>query len=191
MKNPNYLILINPDNRLPDGFENTIQLITAQNSMGEEFLIEQKTYAAFLRLREDLLKNDGVQTELISVYRSVDDQIKTVEDCLVKLGAEYTKKYVAIPGHSEHHTGFAIDVGIVLEGKLLNTSLELFPLDHIYRVIHKKLPEYGFILRYPKEKEEITTIGYEPWHFRYIDDPEIAKEIAEQGISFEEYCRKA
>ena len=185
-----YLILVDPAHRLPEGFENTIELITVTNSVGTQFQIEKKTYEAFLRLQEDLFKNDGIQAELISVYRTVAQQEQTVKDCLATLGAEYTKKYVAIPGHSEHHTGLAIDVGVVVEGKLLNTSLALFPLEEIYAVIHKKLAQYGFILRYPKGKEDITTIGYEPWHFRYLDSAEIATEITKQGSCLEEWARR-
>lgn len=183
-----YLILVDPEHRLPEGFENTVELISVTNCAGTEFQIEKKTYQAFLRLQEDLFKNAGIQAELISVYRTVAQQEQTVKDCLATLGAEYTKKYVAIPGHSEHHTGLAIDVGVVTAGKLRNTSAELFPLTDIYEAIHKKLPQYGFILRYPKGKEEVTTIGYEPWHFRYLDSAEIAGEITKQGLCLEEYC---
>ena len=50
--------------------------------------------------------------------------------------------------------------------------------------------DYGFILRYPKDKTEVTGIIYEPWHFRYIDSPGIAGEITEQGLCFEEYWQK-
>lgn len=189
MKKPDYLVLVNPENRLPEDFENTVELIVVSNIAGTKFQIEKRTYEAFLRLQEALLQEDGIQAELISVYRTIAQQEATVKNTLATLGEEYTRKYDAIPGHSEHHTGLAIDVGIVVDGELRNTSLALFPLEDIYSVIHKKLPKYGFILRYPKGKEDITTISYEPWHFRYIDDPSIAKTIAEQGLSFEEYFK--
>ena len=100
---------------------------------------------------------------------------------------EHTRKYVAIPGCSEHHTGFAIDVGILLEGKLYRKREDLLSVSHLLEIVQKKLPQYGFILRYPKGKEAITKINYEPWHFRYIDSPDLAKEITDQGICFEEY----
>ena len=60
-------------------------------------------------------------------------------------------------------------------------------VDDLFQIIHKKLPQYGFILRYPADKKPITKIGYEPWHFRYIDSPEIAQQIADGGLCFEEY----
>jgi len=189
-KNTDYLVLVNEDNRLPDNFENTIELADVENAVGDKYRIEKKTYEAFLRLRDDLLKNDGIQTELISVYRTIDQQQATFDRYLKNFGIEYANKYVAKPGHSEHHTGFAIDVGIMLDGKLYRTIEELLSVDDVFKVIQKKLPKYGFILRYPEDKKDITKIGYESWHFRYVDSPEIAKEITDKGISFEEYCNK-
>ena len=182
-----YLVLVNGEHRLPEGYENTVELVIAKNCAGKEYNVEKKTYEAFCRLREDLLANDGIQAELISSYRTIAQQQGSFDNYLNKFGLEYANKYVAKPGHSEHHTGLAIDVGIFHQGKVLITIEELMSVDHLFQVIHKKLPKYGFILRYPKDKQPVTKIGYEPWHFRYIDSPEIATRIANEGICFEEY----
>ena len=187
MKKPDYMVLVNEDNRLPENFDETVEIITVENAMGNQYGIEKKTYEAFLRMREDLLQNDGIQTELISVYRTIAQQEKTFSNYVNKFGMEYARKYAALPGHSEHHTGFAIDVGIVIDGVLTRTIAQMLPVDDVFQIVQAKLPKYGFILRYPKGKESITRIGYEPWHFRYIDSPEIAEEIAAKGICFEEY----
>lgn len=184
---PDYMVLLNEDNRLYDGFESTVEIISVTNAFGEKHRIEKKTYEAFMLLRDDLIKNDGIQTELISVYRTIDDQIATFKEYVDLFGLEYAKKYVAKPGHSEHHTGFAIDVGVVIDGKLIKDEQKLLTLTDIYCKIQAKLPCYGFILRYPKGKEAITKIAYECWHFRYIDSPKIAKEITHKDICFEEY----
>lgn len=189
-RNPDYLVLVNEDNRLPDGFENTVELIPTENIAGNQFLVEKKTYEAFLRLQEDVLKNDGLQTVLLNSYRSVKQQEEIFERNIQERGLEHTRKYVAKPGCSEHHTGFAIDVGILLEGKLYRKREELLSVSHLLEIVQKKLPQYGFILRYPKGKEAITKINYEPWHFRYIDSTEIAKEITEKEICFEEYWQE-
>ncbi len=190
-KSPDYLVLVNGDNRLPECFENTVNIIPVENSVGDKYQIEEKTYEAFLRLRDDLLKNDGIQTELISVYRTIPQQEATFERYLQKFGLEYANTYVAKPGHSEHHTGLAIDVGIMVDGTLTRTVEELLGVNDLFKIVQAKLPQYGFILRYPAGKESVTKIGYESWHFRYIDSPEIAKSITEQGICFEEYWEKA
>lgn len=189
-KHPDYLVLINEDHKMPDGYEDTVEKITIENAAGEKILIEKKTYEAFLRLQEDVLKNDGIQTSLTSAYRSIKEQEENFAYHLKNFGAEYTNTYVAKPGHSEHHTGIAIDIGIVLDGKLLRPIDELLAVDHLYKPIQEKAPRYGFILRYPKGKEAITKIGYESWHFHYVDSPALAQEITDQGLCFEEYCQK-
>lgn len=187
VKTPDYLVLVNENNRLPEDFESTIELISVENAVGDQYQIEKKTYEAFLRLRQDLLENDGIHAELISVYRTVAQQTATFENYVTKFGLEYARTYAALPGHSEHHTGMAIDVGIMLNGKLYRTIEDMLSVDDLFRIIQAKLPKYGFILRYPKGKEDVTKIGYECWHFRYLDSPEIAKEITDKGICFEEY----
>ena len=186
-KKPDYMVLVNGENRLPENFEDTIELVMAENMEGVRYPIEKKTYEAFLRLRQDMLENEGMQIELVSVYRTVATQQEIWESDERKHGLEYTKKYVAVPGHSEHHTGFAIDVSIVVDGKLVHGVPNLLKIDPLFQPVQAKLPKYGFILRYPKDKEAITKIGYEPWHFRYIDSPEIAREITDRGICFEEF----
>ena len=185
-----YMILVNPAHKLPEGFEKTVEIIPVQNCVGEKYEIEKKTYEAFLRLREDLIENDGIQPELLSVYRTVEKQEEIFTRYTREHGLEYAKTYAAVPGHSEHHTGFAIDVGFYLDGKVDHANATLFSLVEQYAAVHKKLGKHGFILRYPKGKEAITQIGYEPWHFRYIDDPTLAQKLADEGICFEEYWER-
>ncbi len=188
-KNPDYFVLVNEDNRLPNGFEKTVELIPTENIAGNQFKIEKKTYDGFCALQEDVLNNNGIQTVLLGSYRTIQQQEEIFEKNLNEFGLEYTRKYVAKPGCSEHHTGLAIDVGILLNGKLYRKKEELLSVEHLFKIIHKKLPKYGFILRYPKEKESITKISYEPWHYRYVDSPQIAQKITDEGICFEEYCQ--
>ena len=182
-----YLVLVNGDHALPEGYENTVEIITATNCAGSQYGVEKKTYEAFLRLRQDLLENDGIQVELISGHRTIEQQVASFQNYLHKFGLEYANTYVAKPGHSEHHTGLAIDVGIVEDGKVLYIIEDLLRVNHLFRIVQSKLPQYGFILRYPENKKPYTKINYEPWHFRYIDSPAIAREITEKDLSFEEY----
>ena len=142
MKNTDYMILLNHTHSLPDGFEDTIELITVKNCEDDEFQIEKKAYEAFLRLRQDLLEDEGLQIELNSVYRSVERQQRTWDATLEKRGLEYTQKYVAIPGCSEHHTGFGVDIGAVVDGKLTHGIANHLAIDHLYKIVHKKLRLY-------------------------------------------------
>lgn len=187
MDKENYLLLVNSQNPVPESFFRAVRLIPAVNSFGDTFRVEEQTFEAFQRLRQDILENDGLQIELIAAYRSIQRQEQIVASFTERYGREYAEKYVAKPGCSEHHMGLAIDVSILVDGYLERTGKNLFAYEEMYRLVHAKLPEYGFILRYPKPKEAVTEIGYEPWHFRYVGDPEIAREITDRGICLEEY----
>lgn len=186
-KETNYQILINSENKIPEGFIDTVELMEVENPEGSRFRVEKKTYAAFLKLQADIRENDGLEIALLNSYRTLEAQQKAFDNYFYKFGLAYAEKYAARPGCSEHHTGFAIDVSFWQDGKLTHSAQELLKLDDLFRVVHRKLAKYGFLLRYPRGKEEITKINYEPWHYRYIDDPVIAREIADKGICFEEY----
>jgi D-alanyl-D-alanine carboxypeptidase len=186
-KETNYQILINSENKIPEGFADTVELVEVENPEGSRFRVEKKTYEAFLKLQADIRENDGLEIALLNSYRTLEAQQKAFDNYFYKFGLAYAEKYAARPGCSEHHTGFAIDVSFWQDGKLTHSAQELLKLDDLFRVVHKKLAKYGFLLRYPRGKEEITKINYEPWHYRYIDDPALAQEIADRGICFEEY----
>ena len=79
MKNTDYMILLNHSHRLPEGFEDTITLVEAKNVNGETYRVEEKAYKAFLALREDLMANDGLQIELLSVYRDIPQQERILQ----------------------------------------------------------------------------------------------------------------
>lgn len=183
-----YLVLVNKTNKLPDDYEANVPLVTAKNSMGREFQIERKTYAHFVQLRAELLKR-GIQIELDSVYRSVARQKEIVKEFTEKYGADYVKKYVAVPGYSEHHTGLAVDICLVVNGKVIDDNDEMIAQKAIFAQIHPLLADYGFILRYLPGKDNITGYSYEPWHFRYVGK-DVAKEISSKGLTFEEYMSK-
>ena len=112
------LLLVNKNNKLPDGYEEMIDLVTVRNSFGKEFQVERETYRHFLALREDLLQR-GIQIELESAYRSVARQRELIEELRQTEGDEYVEKYAAVPGYSEHHTGLALDITIVSEGQAM------------------------------------------------------------------------
>ena len=106
-----------------------------------------------------------------------------------KYGEEYTVSHVAVPGYSEHHTGLALDLFLIVDGQIMyeNEDLEKYP--EIWAKIHELAPDYGFILRYPEGKEDITGYSYEPWHLRYVG-ADLAKVITEEGLTLEEYIEQ-
>ena len=168
-----YLVLVNKTHKLPDDYEANVPLITAKNSMGR------------VQLRDALLKQ-GIQIELDSVYRSVARQQEIVKEFTEKYGTDYVRQYVAVPGYSEHHTGLAVDICLMVDGKVIDDNDEMIAQKEIFAKIHPLLADYGFILRYLPGKENITGYSYEPWHFRYVGK-DAAKEISRKGLTLEEY----
>lgn len=186
-----YLVLVNKKNKLPDDWEEKVELETVKNIWDEDIKVEKEALSQFKKLRSALLK-EGVDIELESVYRSVKEQQELWDEWSKdpEKGIEYVKKYVAVPGYSEHHTGLAIDVCIKKDGKIINDNDEMIAEREIFAKVHAKLADYGFILRYLEGKDDITGYSYEPWHLRYIKDKKIAKEIMSKNITFEEYKEK-
>ena len=183
-----YMVLVNKESKLPDNWEETIELVDVTNGLGETYQVEKKTAEAYDKLKEEL-SNEGIIIELDSTYRTVAKQQEIWDNFEKEYGIEYTKKYVAVPGTSEHHTGLAVDVKIVKDGKVIDDNDEMTAEKEIFSQIHSKLAKYGFILRYPVGKEDITGYGAEVWHFRYIDNESIAKKIMDKGETLEEYLK--
>ena len=181
-----YMVLVNKLNQLPDGWEDALETTKFTNSVGDEVEVEKKSYDAYLALKEELEKED-IHVDLDSARRSVEAQQKIMDDFTKKYGEDYAKKTVAQPGYSEHHTGLALDLYLIVDGKDLTENEDMIQYPEIWAKIHEKLASHGFILRYLKDKEQITGYGYEPWHIRYIDDPDKAAEIMKKGITLEEY----
>ena len=181
-----YLALVNKLNPLPEGWEDALETVHFTNSVGDDVEVEKKAYDAYLELKADLEK-EGVYVDLDSARRSVADQERIMKEFTEEYGADYAKKTVAQPGYSEHHTGLALDLYLIVDGKDVVENEDMMEYPEIWEKIHAKLAGHSFILRYLDGDEHITGYGYEPWHIRYIDDPAIAKEITGRGITFEEY----
>ncbi len=181
-----YMALVNKLNPLPDGWEDAVEIVHMSNSLGDDVEVEKKAYDAYLQLKEALAE-EGVFVDLDSARRSIAAQQDIMDRFTEKYGADYAAKTVATPGYSEHHTGLALDLYLNIDGQDVYLNEDMVRYPEIWEKIHEKLPEYGFILRYLEDKEHITGYGYEPWHIRYIDDPDTAGEIMSKGITLEEY----
>ena len=135
---------------------------------------------------EDAQK-EGHDFYICSAYRSIEKQKELYETSLKKNGKKYTEKMTAYPGTSEHHTGYAVDV----TSKSMGWGLKQNFTDYADgQWITDHCSEYGFIIRYPEGKTDITGYSYEPWHLRYVGKT-AAKEITEKGITLEEYLGEA
>ena len=181
-----YLALVNKLNPLPEDWEDAVQTVHFTNTVGDDVEVEAKAYDAYLQLKAEL-EAEGVFVDLDSARRSVADQQRIMDEFTEEYGADYAKKTVAEPGYSEHHTGLALDLYLIIDGKDVVENEDMMQYPEIWEKIHARLAEHGFILRYLDGCEHLTGYAYEPWHIRYLDDPAIAKEITDAGITFEEY----
>ena len=118
----------------------------------------------------------------VSGWRSRAEQQAIWEDALAEHGKAFTETYVARPGCSEHQTGLALDIVAagyqILDEEQEDTAEQKWLMENSWK--------YGFILRYPSEKSDITGIGYEPWHYRYVGKA-AAADIYRTGVCLEEY----
>ena len=184
-----YLVLVNKYSQLPDDWEKNVELVDAKNAWDEDIKVEKNAYENYLKL-EKALEKEGVNIELDSVYRSVKAQQDLCDEWSAdpEKGIDYVRKFVAVPGYSEHHTGLAIDICIRKEdGELEFDNDEMIADRETFAKVHEKLADYGFILRYLENREDSTGYTYEPWHLRYVGDKKIAKEIMDKNITLEEY----
>ncbi len=157
------LILINTQFELDvNKFES--ELVKFENF---DIYLDKRAMKPLLELFHKIGSKDKIVP--VSVYRSSKLQREIYENSLKVNGEEFTKKFVALPGHSEHETGLAIDLGLNI-GEI-DYIAPHFPYEGICQEFRILAPKYGFIERYPKDKTEITRIAHEPWHFRYIGYP--------------------
>lgn len=181
---PWYLMLVNQSHPMEDGYVPELANIDDSHQVD----------ARVLEPLQNMLKaasDEGYSLYVCSAYRSVDRQKELFNESMidyVNQGKTYyeaaieTAKSIAWPGESEHATGLAMDIVSSdyagLDEKQGETDDQKWLMEHCY--------EYGFILRYPKDKLEDTGIIYEPWHYRYVG-VEAALEIRDQGVTLEEY----
>lgn len=179
-----------------------LRLVSAAHPLPEDFevpeltklkgghAIDSRVYPALQQMMDDC-RAAGLNPVICSSYRTHDKQeelFRKKVNTLLKQGYSQEEaeteaaRWVARPGTSEHETGLAVDIVDksyqLLDEKQAETPVQQWLMAHC--------AEYGFILRYPVEKSDLTGIGYEPWHYRYVG-VEAAKEISERGICLEEY----
>ena len=184
---PWYLMLVNQSHPMEDGYVPELANIDDAHQVD----------ARVLEPLQNMLKaasDEGYSLYVCSAYRSVDRQKELFNESMidyVNQGMTYyeaaieTAKSIAWPGESEHATGLAMDIVSSdyagLDEKQGETDDQKWLMEHCY--------EYGFILRYPKDKSEDTGIIYEPWHYRYVG-VEAALAIRDQGVTLEEYLNE-
>ncbi|MDD6503119.1 MAG: M15 family metallopeptidase [Oscillospiraceae bacterium] len=166
-------LLANPDHSIGD-YAPTLATLEGQQ-LDERIIQPMEDFVAAARA-------EGLKVYLSSGYRDYATQNYLYQRKVAQYGEETAKTIVAVPGTSEHQTGLACDITDQYyefkDSSLENTAL--------YQWMSQHCQEYGFIVRFPKGKEDITGIIYEPWHFRYVG-VEAATYIMENGLCLEEF----
>lgn len=180
-----YQVLVNKNHPLPEGWEDVIDTVNVDNSLGNEIVVERTAYAAYLKLHDQLAR-EGIDVDICSAWRSASEQQALADLASKEYGDDNAKRYVAPPGYSEHQTGLALDLYFTIDGEAVYRIEDMTKYTDIWGEIHDQLSQYGFILRYPEGSEEVTGYSYEPWHIRYVGR-EAAEKITAQEITLEEY----
>ncbi len=179
------LILVNRDHLLPKDF--TVDLEKVDDKWVDTRMADS------LRQMLQAAKDSGVDLIVQSAYRSVSKQSSLYAEEIASNEAqgydsststELTNQYIQSPGASEHHTGLALDI-VTSSYQSLDSG---FANTVAFGWLHVNAVKYGFVIRYPESKQEVTGILYEPWHFRYVGT-QAAKEMTEQGLCLEEYVQ--
>lgn len=181
------ILLVNPWNEIPEDYEVTLKTLPDGNK------VDERAYEDLTAMLEDC-REAGLRPKICSSYRTQSKQTYLYNNKIARLrNAGYSRKaaeaeagrWVARPGTSEHQLGLALDIVSqsyqALTRKQEQTKEQKWLMEHCW--------EYGFILRYPNEKSEITGIGYEPWHYRYVGEA-AAGEIMSRGLCLEEYLEE-
>ncbi|WP_411678119.1 D-alanyl-D-alanine carboxypeptidase family protein [Caproicibacter sp.] len=172
------LILVNYSHKLPDNYDP--DLITVYGVQ-----INRRAAAAYEKM-DAAAAADGISLWISSAYRSSERQSELFQEEIEGYSKSYSspseaeayaEKSVARPGYSEHSTGLALD---------LNGVRDDFDTTPAFQWLDEHAQDYGFILRYRKDKQEITKIKYEPWHYRYVG-VENARMMKEKDLCLEEY----
>lgn len=180
------LILVNGEAHYQTDKPNDLVTVASQKTekysvKNNELEVREKIIEPFNRMMSDFADETGLTDVMaISAHRTVEYQQMLYENDLKRTGLDYSEE-VAKPGESEHHTGLVMDLGIVTSdgSKFFDASG-----DHIW--VNQNCYKYGFVVRYPESKKDITKIIHEPWHYRYVG-PVHAAVMEEKGFCLEEY----
>lgn len=196
-----YQILVNKDHELEKSYYETVilpSIVEVEAFKNNEIVyksfgikdcktyLEKKTAQEFANLRNYALEN-GITLGITSGFLTFEQQKIKYDYFVKKKGKEFAEKSACVPGFSEHNTGLAMDVDIFKDSRWAGIAVKPDgSINEETKKLHGMLHKFGFILRYPKGKEDITKMKFEPWHIRYVGR-KIAKFIFEKNLTLEEY----
>ena len=181
------LILVSNEIPLPENFQ-TPQLATLSDYRNEQ--VDARILQDLTTMLNDM-EQAGLQPLVCSSYRDYNRQMQLFNqerDRFTEQGMDAEEAYaaamanIALPGYSEHETGFAVDI-VSVDHQTLDRDFADTPEG---QWLAANSAQYGFVVRYPAEKQQVTGITYEPWHFRYVGR-DAALAMQQQNLCLEEY----
>lgn len=183
IENPDdILVLVNKRNQLPKNFVPPKLTLLDEKYAAKNKYLREEAAIAFENLSRDA-SILGYQIIATSTYRNYDYQTELYNYYVKEKGQAYADACSARPGHSEHQTGLTVDV----MGS--NNDYDKFEESNEFDWMKNNAHLYGFIMRYPKNKTQLTGFKYEPWHYRYVG-VSTAKVIYSENLVLEEYLDK-
>ena len=173
------LMLLNKFNYLDENYApDDIVKVSMQFAYGDNE-IKKEVYEKFRSMYNDA-KKEGLYLIITSSYRDYNFQKELWDSYANQKGDEWADSVSARAGYSEHQTGYTLDI------VTYNANMSSFEKTDEFKWLQDNAYKYGFILRYPKDKEDITGYSYESWHYRYVGK-DVATKIKKLGITFDEY----
>lgn len=176
-----YEIIVNKSNPITKEFISKYTFVEVKDNLFKGVKLEEETYKNYLSLKENL-EEKGYYINIRSGFRTFESSKLIYDNTVLEKGESYANNYVAKPGESEHNLGLSFDFTLSNKKNVTKTNYnsdEYFYLENIAYL-------YGFIIRYPKDKEKITGYSYEPWHLRYVGK-NLAKYLKKNNLTLEEY----
>ncbi len=173
----NNLMLVNKYYYLTEDYEpDDLITLNAKYNTGINSQMRKEAANAFMEM-SDAATLDNIIIKNASAYRTYKYQTTLYNNYVERDGKTAADTYSARPGFSEHQTGLATDINQI-DNSFENTDA--------FKWLQKNAYKYGFILRFPKDKEDITGYQYEPWHYRYVGS-KIANQLQKENLTLEEY----
>ena len=166
------LVLINHDHSYEIPNKNDFVNLAREKTesykvFGEDMLLSAKVIAPLNNMMDAFCAETGRDNITVrSAFRDYAKQQEIVNEYIALVGMNEATRWAALPGHSEHHAGLAVDLGVYADGEVgvfINTGVNSWFVQNSWK--------YGFILRFPTDKSDITKTAYEPWHYRYVGVP--------------------
>lgn len=171
------LMLVNKYYYLTEDYTpNDLVTLTSKYNTGINSKMRKEAANQFMKM-SDAATLDNITIKNASGYRSYQYQVNLYDKYVERDGKKAADTYSARPGFSEHQTGLVTDINQI-DNSFENTDAFKWLQDNAYK--------YGFILRFPKDKEDVTGYQYEPWHYRYVGEY-AAEKIHDENLTLEEY----